>query len=1184
MSEQVGSLVVSLAADIARFDTQMRQAQGIAAQAMGKIEAAAAAATKALSFLGVGLSAGALVGFVNDTVKAAGALEDLAESTGATVEEFSRFERVIKLTGAGSLDQLGGGMQRLAKSMVEAEDDASEAGRAFKALGISAKDAGGQIKSSGAVLEEVARELAKYEDNASKVAVVQALLGKSGADLIPLLKEIAANQEIVGRHTTETAAAAETLDKEVRKLSDAFDGMKTSIGNDLIPLLTEFLKQLQDGREIAGGFFNALRLFGVSLAPFSDANKAIEELTGNLEKARAQLRRLENSGFDGGLQGIGLRRTIADMEKQLEYIRRQADRQFAAGYRDFKDTDTGIPRSLQFRPQQAPTAGIRGRPDPQLEALLRRSAELARIQEEAMKELNQASNEQLRIEKEREQTLERIHAQAKGEKAEIKEQIDDREKMLDSLYEQTELLRVETTLVGANAEHRERVLAVMQATPAIQAAAAAGEWEIYRALVARLDAQLELIGAQGREAKAAEERAKQEREAQRLIEEQQRAAEQLQDTLTDALMRAFESGKDFAQSFKDTLINVFKTMVLRPSIEFLVKGALGGLGFGVPGMANASGGGGFDFLGGLGSLFGGGGVGTMAGSFAGNIAGMLGFDALGTAAAVSGVFSTIGAAVPYIGLAMMAASALGLFDRGGPKVGAFAQTSGLNLDPFFGGGDSRPLEQLVTGTQASYRSLVSGFGGRPGDFQFALGYDTDPEGDAPNRISAGASVDGVTVVERLSEDIGRDQARLEEEIAGTVGDALLGALLASDIPEAVKDLLRGFEGTTEELEAYALKLVGVNALLNTTNVGIQQILGDLSLADVEKFSDYLGGVQNAAALMNSYIENFYNSTERMQIATESLTGDFGKLGVEMPKNRAAFRAMVESIDTSTEAGIKLKASMLALAPAFDGFIDSVEAAAERLRSNMMSLGSLQSQIHGTSQIPILEGIVSELVFKFAAGRDWAMETIASSGGFYGLANLLTTIAPADFANYSQEDQALILRIIEGRKQLADLSSASDTATPSIYRVIDAVDELGKTAADAAEEMRAQLRDWLSELLTGSLSPLAPEQQLGIAKDQYLAALQSGEDIQGAAGRYLEIARQFNPLAYNGAFVDVVNQVGARATPSGMPAPDGFGGVTEMLARVRATTEAGADEVATAVRESATLIINTLTGPRTVVFR
>ena len=53
-------------------------------------------------------------------------------------------------------------------------------------------------------------------------------------------------------------------------------------------------------------------------------------------------------------------------------------------------------------------------------------------------------------------------------------------------------------------------------------------------------------------------------------------ANSIEQSITDALMRGFESGKDFASNLKDTLINMFKSLVLRPIIQATITGSVSG--------------------------------------------------------------------------------------------------------------------------------------------------------------------------------------------------------------------------------------------------------------------------------------------------------------------------------------------------------------------------------------------------------------------------------------------------------------------------------------------------------------------------------------------------------------------------------------------------------------------------------
>lgn len=174
--------------------------------------------------------------------------------------------------------------------------------------------------------------------------------------------------------------------------------------------------------------------------------------------------------------------------------------------------------------------------------------------------------------------------------------------------------------------------------------------------------------------------------------EWKRASDNIERSLTDALMRGFDKGKTFGENLRDSLVNMFKTLVLEPIIRPIAQaGASALLGaFGMPGSAGAAGGG----FGGAGNLFslgnnlfGGGGMGfggalefgsgfastafaSSAASAAMIEAGTVGFAGAGMEAGALGMGATgaLGAAIPWVGAALLAANALGLFDEGGgPK-------------------------------------------------------------------------------------------------------------------------------------------------------------------------------------------------------------------------------------------------------------------------------------------------------------------------------------------------------------------------------------------------------------------------------------------------------------------------------------------------------------------------------------
>lgn len=191
---------------------------------------------------------------------------------------------------------------------------------------------------------------------------------------------------------------------------------------------------------------------------------------------------------------------------------------------------------------------------------------------------------------------------------------------------------------------------------------------------------------------------------QKQREEWQRTADTIERSLTDALLRGFESGKSFAENFRDTLKNMFQTLVLRPVISAVLAPVAGGIASLVPGTAAASQGG---TGGGLlnlastgnslynlasgGGLLGGFSAGAasaaselaLGASFVGPSAslasGAIGFGAstgLATgSAAGAGALSSIGAALPWVGGALAIASLFG----GGGLFGKKAKTPKINF-------------------------------------------------------------------------------------------------------------------------------------------------------------------------------------------------------------------------------------------------------------------------------------------------------------------------------------------------------------------------------------------------------------------------------------------------------------------------------------------------------------------------
>ncbi len=133
-----------------------------------------------------------------------------------------------------------------------------------------------------------------------------------------------------------------------------------------------------------------------------------------------------------------------------------------------------------------------------------------------------------------------------------------------------------------------------------------------------------------------------------------RTTDEINRSLTDALLRGFESGKGFAENLRDTLKNMFNTLVLRPIISAIINpisGAITGL---------ISGGGGASAMGSIGGLSSLNGLVNLGTSAVRAIGGWLGLG--GTAASGLGLSATAGTGLGLVG---STGSGLGLTAGGG---------------------------------------------------------------------------------------------------------------------------------------------------------------------------------------------------------------------------------------------------------------------------------------------------------------------------------------------------------------------------------------------------------------------------------------------------------------------------------------------------------------------------------------
>ena len=87
-------------------------------------------------------------------------------------------------------------------------------------------------------------------------------------------------------------------------------------------------------------------------------------------------------------------------------------------------------------------------------------------------------------------------------------------------------------------------------------------------------------------------------------------------------------------------------------------------------------------------------------------------------------------------------------------------------------------------------------------------------------------------------------------------------------------------------------------------------------------ADVAGGLDKLGASMSNYTENFFSAEEQYNMKLATMSANFSSLGVAMPTSNKEFRALIEGIDTTTDAGATLFAEVISLSGAFAEMTDA----------------------------------------------------------------------------------------------------------------------------------------------------------------------------------------------------------------------------------------------------------------------
>lgn len=181
------------------------------------------------------------------------ALLKASQVTGVTVEELSTLKFAAEQSNV-SFETLQSGLIKMSRTAAQAAQGSKTADAAFSALGVSVRDAAGQLKTPDKLLSDVAQALSQMQNPTERAAAAMDIFGRSGAQMLPMMEDGAQGirdlqEEAKALGLGWTRKQAEDGDKfndSMEKMNETSKQLASTLGKTLLPAMTGIVEKIAE--------------------------------------------------------------------------------------------------------------------------------------------------------------------------------------------------------------------------------------------------------------------------------------------------------------------------------------------------------------------------------------------------------------------------------------------------------------------------------------------------------------------------------------------------------------------------------------------------------------------------------------------------------------------------------------------------------------------------------------------------------------------------------------------------------------------------------------------------------------------------------------------------------------------------------------------------------------------------
>ncbi len=262
-----------------------------------------------------------------------------------------------------------------------------------------------------------------------------------------------------------------------------------------------------------------------------------------------------------------------------------------------------------------------------------------------------------------------------------------------------------------------------------------------------------------------------------------------------------------------------------------------------------------------------------------------------------------------------------------------------------------------------------------------------------------------------------------------------GDLMVQYLVPGIAEFQQIGEGLYDTLIRVAQEQAVFNSALDNLGLQLSRFAGVTKAIELEvaqSIIELMGGIEQFQSATADYFAEFYSEQEQLAAITRSATAQFASLGVAMPTSRDGFKALVDSLDLTTDAGQRMFAALMTLVPAMDQFYDQQERKARELAGFNKSIGDELAKLDMTD--------LQSRLFDLKAWYDAQIKEAAELGADTSLLEKL----------YDRKRAALIA---------AELEKATTDINNTFKQLVDSIHAASAGIGNAILDIRRQGAGW-----------------------------------------------------------------------------------------------------------------------------